>query len=118
MFRKQEILSGRVTLLHNRVNAGLTRSTGVLIFHLYQYKRMLCTIIRNIGWCCSLLLILSCSKSNAPGEHSPERSLKDLKVHEGLEVTLFASEPMFSNPTNIAIDERGTSLGLRGLQLP
>ncbi|HZB12422.1 MAG TPA: PVC-type heme-binding CxxCH protein, partial [Chryseolinea sp.] len=51
--------------------------------------------------------ILSCNKSNPPAEHSPETSLKDLKVHEGLEVTLFASEPMFSNPTNIAIDERG-----------
>jgi len=68
---------------------------------------MLSTIIKNIGWCCSLLLILSCSKSNPPAEHSPERSLKDLKVQEGLEVTLFAAEPMFSNPTNIAIDERG-----------
>jgi putative membrane-bound dehydrogenase-like protein len=107
MFRKQAILSGRDILLHNRVNTGLTRRTRVLIFHLYQNNRMLCTIIRNIGWCCSLLLILSCSKSNSPGEHSPQHSLKDLKVHEGLEVTLFASEPMFSNPTNIAIDERG-----------
>ena len=33
--------------------------------------------------------------------------MADLKVHSGLEVTLFASEPMFSNPTNIAIDDRG-----------
>jgi len=42
-----------------------------------------------------------------PGEHSADSALADLKVHDGLEVTLFASEPMFSNPTNIAIDDRG-----------
>ncbi|HTE30935.1 MAG TPA: PVC-type heme-binding CxxCH protein, partial [Chryseolinea sp.] len=38
---------------------------------------------------------------------SPESLLADLKVYEGLEVKLFASEPMFTNPTNIAIDTRG-----------
>src|SRR5688572_29937501 len=108
MIRKPEILTASLPLLLNLVNAGLKRRTVFLSFNLYQYKRMLRTIIiRNMGWCCWLLLILSCSKPNAPDEHSPERSLKDLKVHEGLEVTLFASEPMFSNPTNIAIDERG-----------
>ena len=42
-----------------------------------------------------------------PVEHSTEASLADLKVYEGLEVTLFASEPMFSNPTNLAVDDRG-----------
>ena len=42
-----------------------------------------------------------------PAEHSPEISLADLKVYDGLEVTLFASEPMFTNPTNLAIDARG-----------
>lgn len=36
-----------------------------------------------------------------------ELSLNDLKVYDGLEVSLFASEPMFSNPTDIAIDARG-----------
>lgn len=50
----------------------------------------------------------SCSTDKpTQDEHSPETSLADLKVHDGLEVTLFATEPMFSNPTNIAIDERG-----------
>ncbi len=42
-----------------------------------------------------------------PVEHSTEASLADLKVYDGLEVTLFASEPMFSNPTNLAVDDRG-----------
>src|SRR3990170_409057 len=54
-----------------------------------------------------LLTGLSCTKPAPPVEHSPESSLADLKVRDGLEVTLFASEPMFSNPTNIAIDKRG-----------
>jgi putative membrane-bound dehydrogenase-like protein len=52
-------------------------------------------------------LLGSCNKSNPPVEHSVESSLSDLKVHDGLTVTLFASEPMFSNPTNIAVDEKG-----------
>lgn len=45
--------------------------------------------------------------TSSTDEHGVEASLADLKVYEGLEVKLFASEPMFSNPTNIAIDERG-----------
>lgn len=47
------------------------------------------------------------SPANSVDDHNPETSLADLKTFEGLEVTLFASEPMFSNPTNIAVDERG-----------
>ncbi|WP_276368517.1 PVC-type heme-binding CxxCH protein [Chryseolinea sp. H1M3-3] len=68
---------------------------------------MFYSILRNIGLCCSLLCILSCSKPKTAEEHSAEASLADLTVHNGLEVSLFASEPMFSNPTNMAIDERG-----------
>lgn len=49
----------------------------------------------------------SCTKEETSSEHSTESSLADLKVYNGYEVTLFASEPMFSNPTNIAIDSRG-----------
>ncbi|MEX1240082.1 MAG: PVC-type heme-binding CxxCH protein [Cyclobacteriaceae bacterium] len=54
-----------------------------------------------------LLLVLSCSEKKTTDEHSLETSLADLKVYNGLEVALFASEPMFSNPTNISIDSRG-----------
>jgi putative membrane-bound dehydrogenase-like protein len=54
-----------------------------------------------------LLLSFACSEKKSSDEHSPETSLADLKVHDGLEVGLFASEPMFSNPTNMAIDSRG-----------
>src|SRR5207253_53428 len=53
-----------------------------------------------------LLTVWACSKP-VGDEHDPQESLKDFKVYDGLEVTLFASEPMFSNPTNMDIDPRG-----------
>lgn len=53
-----------------------------------------------------LALAMACSKQT-PDEHAPEKSLADLKVYDGLEVTLFASEPMFSNPTNMDVDSKG-----------
>jgi putative membrane-bound dehydrogenase-like protein len=37
----------------------------------------------------------------------PENALLALETHRGLEVTLFASEPMVTNPTNIDVDSRG-----------
>lgn len=37
----------------------------------------------------------------------PENALKGITMAEGLEVTLFASEPTITNPTNIDIDHRG-----------
>ncbi|MEO5581182.1 MAG: PVC-type heme-binding CxxCH protein [Saprospiraceae bacterium] len=39
--------------------------------------------------------------------HSIDHALDGFEVAEGLEVKLFASEPMFQNPTNIDIDDRG-----------
>lgn len=55
------------------------------------------------------LFFAGCNNANntSHDEHAPETSLADLTVAEGLEVTLFASEPMFSNPTNMDIDSRG-----------
>lgn len=59
----------------------------------------------------ALVLLASCSQNpsgtDTGDEHDPKTSLADLKVADGLEVKLFASEPTFSNPTNIAIDEKG-----------
>jgi len=58
-----------------------------------------------------LFILILCSLSSCSvketDEHSPEKSLADLKAHEGLKVELFASEPMFTNPTNIAVDSKG-----------
>src|SRR5438876_1187890 len=41
------------------------------------------------------------------GQVSPNRSLQGLRAAEGLEVTLFASEPDLVNPTSIDVDARG-----------
>jgi putative membrane-bound dehydrogenase-like protein len=43
----------------------------------------------------------------ASGQVSPEQSAKLLKPAEGLEATLWASEPMVINPTTMDIDSRG-----------
>jgi putative membrane-bound dehydrogenase-like protein len=43
----------------------------------------------------------------APGERDPARAVAALDVHEGLQATLFASEPMLLSPTNLDIDQRG-----------
>lgn len=37
----------------------------------------------------------------------PENALEGIKMADGLEATLFASEPTITNPTNIDIDHRG-----------
>ncbi len=37
----------------------------------------------------------------------PENAVKNLKVADGLEAQLFASEPMMTNPTNIDVDDKG-----------
>ena len=39
--------------------------------------------------------------------HLPEQALNTLVIADGLEVTVFATEPMLQNPTNIDVDERG-----------
>ena len=62
--------------------------------------------MKNILALLTLCFVVACSQKQ-PTEHSPESSLADLKVYDGLQVELFASEPMFSNPTNMDIDARG-----------
>ena len=42
----------------------------------------------------------------------PDKALAPLTVADGLQVELFASEPMFTNPTCIDIDEKGNIIGL------
>jgi putative membrane-bound dehydrogenase-like protein len=50
----------------------------------------------------SLLLI-----SSAGAQVPPEKVLSTFKVSEGLEITLWASEPLFVNPTSMDIDPKG-----------
>jgi putative membrane-bound dehydrogenase-like protein len=55
--------------------------------------------------CFVLWTVLSCTIAN--GQQSPENSLKSLQPAEGLEVSLWANEPMVNNPTAMDIDSRG-----------
>src|SRR5690349_3121248 len=41
------------------------------------------------------------------GQQKPEQTAASLKPGPGLEVKLWAAEPMLSNPTDMAVDERG-----------
>ena len=43
----------------------------------------------------------------ADGQETPEIALRSLHVADGLELSLWASEPMVSNPTAMDIDSRG-----------
>ncbi len=45
--------------------------------------------------------------STASGQVNPEKSAALVKPASGMQATLFASEPMVSNPTSIDIDSRG-----------
>ncbi len=53
--------------------------------------------------------------STAMAQVSAQESAKRLKPAEGLEATLWASEPMLSNPTNIDVDSRGRVWVTEGL---
>ena len=63
----------------------------------------------------SLLLLFSCQQQSRidfntlseEQQHLPENALASMIVREGLQVELFASEPMISNPTNMDIDAKG-----------
>ncbi|MHB1557280.1 MAG: PVC-type heme-binding CxxCH protein [Isosphaeraceae bacterium] len=51
----------------------------------------------------------------ASAQSGAEESVRKLKPAEGLEATLWASEPMLSNPTNMDIDSRGRVWVTEGL---
>ncbi len=51
----------------------------------------------------------------ATAQVDPERSTRMLKPAAGLQATLFASEPMVHNPTNIDVDSRGRVWVTEGL---
>jgi putative membrane-bound dehydrogenase-like protein len=53
----------------------------------------------------ALFVVLLMSAVSA--QHAPDQSLARLEPAAGLEVKLWASEPMVTNPTSMAIDERG-----------
>jgi len=69
-----------------------------------KYSLLFATIISFI--------IIACSTANKPSLSETEKrkwkhAVNNLTIHEGLEVTLFAHEPMLVNPTNIDVDDKG-----------
>src|SRR5439155_12460561 len=54
----------------------------------------------------SLALCLALS-SVSSAQVPPDKALSTFSVVDGLELSLFASEPLFSNPTCIDIDHKG-----------
>ncbi len=59
--------------------------------------------------CIAVLMFVNSvdARESGSGPLSPTEGLELLEVAAGLEVTLFAHEPMVVNPTNMDIDERG-----------
>ncbi|HEX7858812.1 MAG TPA: PVC-type heme-binding CxxCH protein [Verrucomicrobiae bacterium] len=55
----------------------------------------------------ALTLNLHAQRDGGAGVEAAQEQLKKMKVADGLEVTLFATEPMVRNPANMDIDARG-----------
>lgn len=55
----------------------------------------------------AMIAIAASERGSAIGQLPPTQSVTNLRAAPGLAITLWASEPAISNPTNIAIDERG-----------
>jgi putative membrane-bound dehydrogenase-like protein len=51
--------------------------------------------------CCLVLM------GGLAAQQSPEQSAAEVRTPPGLQATLWASEPMVTNPTNMTVDERG-----------
>jgi len=72
---------------------------------------------RTIGTWCGLVFLGLAGGWQAPAfaQVSPEKSAATIKAAAGLEATLWASEPLLVNPTNIDIDSRGRVWVAEGL---
>ena len=55
----------------------------------------------------SVLALIAILASPAPGKQPPEKAVANLDIGDGLETTLFASEPMMLSPSSIDIDHLG-----------
>jgi len=60
-----------------------------------------------------MLLLISCQQEidystlSEEEQHAPEYAVASMEMADGVEATLFASEPMMINPTNMDIDAQG-----------
>src|SRR5688572_22476616 len=61
-----------------------------------------------------LLVIALSAASPTRAQVSPEETLKSFELADGLEASVWATEPMLVNPTNIDVDARGRVWVLEG----
>ena len=73
------------------------------------------TLRRGLMLLALSLVSINLASQTARGQISAEESVKKAKPAEGLEATLWASEPMVVNPTNMDIDSRGRVWVTEGL---
>ncbi len=73
--------------------------TGAVLVGAYQN--------RNLSQASAPFLDSLANKLTPEQQHDPKYALAGLKTVDGLETTLFASEPMLVNPTNIDVDAKG-----------
>ena len=55
----------------------------------------------------AVLIVAGACSFDSADDRGSDVAVANLDLYPGLEATLFASEPMLSNPTNIDVDERG-----------
>src|SRR5689334_645369 len=70
------------------------------------FSRSLLRVLRaSVVYC---FLVITCNAADRPfGPEVAREETKKLEVADGLEATLFASEPMLVNPCDMDIDARG-----------
>ena len=73
-------------------------------------------MLKKLVFFSTCLILLNCERSRdnknfdlltEDEKRLPENALSSMQVVDGLEVELFASEPMITNPTNISVDPMG-----------
>jgi putative membrane-bound dehydrogenase-like protein len=76
------------------------RSSGLVLF-------VLAVGLVGLLGCFLLDVNAARGQGKADEKHDPARAVANLDIHPDLAATLFASEPVLTNPTNIDIDSRG-----------
>ncbi len=64
-------------------------------------------MFRSVACWSLALALISAAAVPAQAQKSPEEELQALKAPEGMEISLFASEPMITNPAAIDVDTHG-----------
>src|SRR5437870_10648060 len=69
-------------------------------------RRFFLALFSHLAFCCLWMLVVLAGRKML-SQQTPDQTTKGLKAADGLEVTLWASEPDVINPTNIDVDARG-----------